>query len=338
MATTRRLRPLTLFTLVLGLLTSLPIRAWGPGGHATVGLLAEQLLAGTATGRAVQARLGGVSLAEAGVWADCLKAVRPQGEGFVYAEPGRFAECQPFETAREQAAAVAFAQTHWRGCGAGEQACHRRWHYTDVAVQRPAYASGLAGTRADDVVGALGAAIAHLQGRPTPAGFHFQNETEALRLLVHLVADLHQPLHVGAVYLDAQGQLIDPDHQPHDQRHDTVGGNRLDDGGQNLHRRWDELPPALGPRQLGVQGLAEARRVPASSGPVADWPRAWATDSLHAARQALGGLRYGPASGTPRQWPVLGGEAAAPAREALQRAQLLKAGARLAELLRALWP
>jgi hypothetical protein len=33
----------------------------------------------------------------------------------------------------------------------------------------------------------------------------------ALILLAHYVADIHQPLHVGAAYFDAQGRLTDPD-------------------------------------------------------------------------------------------------------------------------------
>jgi hypothetical protein len=318
--------------------------AWGPAGHASVGMLAEQGLAGSRAEREVRSRLGGVSLAEAGQWADCIKAVRWVGDRLQYTEPGRFVECKPFESPAEQAAAVAFAAANWDRCGGGaDEACHRRYHYTDVAVQQSAYAPGLAGTRPDDVVAAVGACIAQLQGRPVPAPFRFSNDTEALRLLVHLVGDLHQPLHVGAVYLDERGGLIDPDHQAHDRRHDTVGGNRLEDAGQNLHRRWDEVPATLGPQTLGRNALAEVRRVPPSPGPLADWPRVWASDTLHAARRAYAGLRYGPAQGQPRQWPVLNASASdaersAAEREALQRQQLLKAGARLAQLLQALWP
>jgi hypothetical protein len=33
----------------------------------------------------------------------------------------------------------------------------------------------------------------------------------ALILLAHYVADIHQPLHVGAAYFDAQGRATDPD-------------------------------------------------------------------------------------------------------------------------------
>ena len=33
----------------------------------------------------------------------------------------------------------------------------------------------------------------------------------AIILLAHYVADIHQPLHVGAEYFDAQGRVTDPD-------------------------------------------------------------------------------------------------------------------------------
>jgi len=335
---------LCLFTgLLLSSALHTPALAWGPAGHATVGSIAAQLMAGTRAEREVRQRLSGMTLAEVGVWADCVKAVRAEGEGFVYADAGRYPECQRFETPQERAAAIAYVRNNWHHCGAGpdDEPCHKRYHYTDVAVQQPAYAPGLAGTRDHDVVAATAAAVAVLQGRPAPAPFHLQPR-EALRLLVHLVGDLHQPLHVGSVYLDAEGQPIDPDHQPHDHHHDTVGGNRLDDDGVNLHRRWDDVPAACGPHTLGTEGLADARRVPRTPGLAADWPRAWATDTLQAARQAYGGLRFGPVQGPPRHWPVLMGANQAAGvvaeRERLQRAQLVKAGARLAQLLQALWP
>ncbi|MFZ2986508.1 MAG: hypothetical protein WA086_00805, partial [Ideonella sp.] len=85
------------------------------------------------------------------------------------------------------------------------------------------------------------------------------------------------------------------------------------------------------------QGAAWA--VPATpAGPPAAMVRAWADDSLQASRQIYEGMRFGPGVGNPREW-----EAKLPAneparREALQRAQLAKAAARLAQLLKVIWP
>jgi hypothetical protein len=62
-----------------------------------------------------------------------------------------------------------------------------------------------------DIVAAVSAAIAVLQGKDLPAPFKFASKKEALRLLAHYVGDIHQPLHVAAVYVDAGGHVIDPD-------------------------------------------------------------------------------------------------------------------------------
>lgn len=336
-----RLALLTLLAACLGVPGA--VRAWGPRGHETVGAIAQQLIAGSPAEAQVRQHLGGMDLAQAGLWADCIKGLRLAGEGGSWVEPGRHPECRPFEAPQETAAAIAYVRLSERACaaaGPADEACHRRYHYTDVAVQRDGYRRGLAGTRDDDLVAAVSAALARLQGRPVPPPFRFDDATEALRLLVHWVADLHQPLHVGAVYLDEYGDRIDPDRQRHGAANDTVGGNRLIEDGLPLHRRWDDVPEALGPRALGRDAVAWARQVPPTPGAVADWPALWASDTLQAARAAYAPLRFGAALGWPPRWPVLGGGEAARAaqREALQRRQLIKAGARLAQLLQAIWP
>ena len=91
---------------------------------------------------------------------------------------------------------------------------------------------------------------------------------EALRMLVHLVADVHQPLHAGY-------------------RHDA-GGNRYQirvDGnrGTNLHALWDT--PVLGDRHEGWPArAADLARTPL---PAADGGAAnWAEESCRATRDA----------------------------------------------------
>ena len=71
------------------------------------------------------------------------------------------------------------------------------------------------GTNEHDLVGAVTAAIAVLRDM-TPSGpFSIADKKEALFLLAHFLGDLHQPLHVGAVYLDEHGRLVDPDASHH---------------------------------------------------------------------------------------------------------------------------
>ena len=136
-----------------------------------------------------------------------------------------------------------------------ERGCHNTFHFVDVAIQRNSFDRALQGTNPHDLVAAISAAIAVLQDRPIPPPFPFsiRDKKEALLLLAHLIGDLHQPLHVGAVYLDPGGQPVDPDatHQV-DPLTDTIGGNAIQDGVAvpfqtiNLHREWDDIPTDLG--------------------------------------------------------------------------------------------
>jgi hypothetical protein len=316
--------------------------AWGPKGHATVAAIAERLVVGTRAEAEVTRLLKaeGVSLHEAAVWADCVKAVQHEDGNFVYADPGKYADCKPFETPEGMAHAVAYVQANWQACKPqfGQDPCHKQYHYTDVSLQHARYSRRWVGTSDHDLVAALQACIAVLQGRPAPAPFHFNNRTEALLLLTHLVGDVHQPLHVGAIYLDAKGRRVNPDAGHHDPHTDTVGGNRIDDGHGPLHRAWDDLPARLGPQGLGEDGVDDARAVPAMPGPLADWPLRWANDTLKSSRSAFDGMTFSAASGKPPHWQASLPEGYAERREALQREQLLKAGARLAQLLRAIFP
>jgi hypothetical protein len=319
-----------------------PAQAWGPRGHATTGAIAEQLIAGTRA-EAEVARLlkdQGVTLREAAAWADCVKAVQHEDGVFNYADPGRYADCKPFETPQSMARAVAYVQANWQACQPrfGQDPCHKQYHYTDVSLQHLRYGRQWVGTSDHDLVAAMQACIAVLQGRPAPKPFHFHDRTEALLLLTHLVGDVHQPLHVGAIYLDAQGRRVNPDAGHHDPHTDTVGGNRIADGHGLLHRAWDDVPQRLGPQGLGEDGLGAARAVPPSQGKPADWPVQWASDTLGASREAFAGLVFSADYGQPPHWAATLPEGYSQRREEIQRAQLVKAGARLAQLLRAIFP
>lgn len=319
-----------------------PAQAWGAKGHVTTGAIAERLIAGTRAEVEVARLLQGLSvtLSQASVWADCVKAVQLEGGVFSYVDPGRYVDCKPFETPEGMARAVAYVQANWQACKPrfGEDPCHKQYHYTDVSLQHQRYGRQWVGTSDHDVVAAVQACIAVLQGRPAPDPFHLRDRTEALLLLAHLVGDIHQPLHVGAIYLDAQGRRVNPDAGRHDPHTDTVGGNRIDDGQGPLHRAWDDLPIRLGPQGLAEDGLDAARTVPPSQGKPADWPVLWASDTLDASRKAFEGMVFSEPSGKPPHWTATLPEGYGQRREEIQRAQLVKAGARLAQLLRALFP
>jgi hypothetical protein len=223
------------------------------------------------------------------------------------------------------------------------ESCHKQYHYSDVAVQRKRYQPGQTGTRNDDIVVAVGAAIHVLKGEPAPAPFDIEDKREALRLLAHYVGDIHQPLHVGAVYLDADGKRVDPDAAGYRPALDTRGGNQIivtnataNSGRVNLHHTWDEIPATLNVSHLDSDWLAKARTVRRTRGGVYEWPAAWATGTLIQARSASAGLEFGPKSGS--DWPVSLPASYDAKMEAIKKTQLTKAGARLAQVLKSIWP
>jgi hypothetical protein len=331
-----------LLAATVAALAGAPAWAWGPNGHQTVGAIADALLAGTPAGHKVRTILGGQSLQTAALWADCAKGVTEKAPSH-FVVSARFPECAPFESTAGQRAMTAYVKRNLSAChpAATQEACHRQYHYADVAVQRDSYARGEAGTSDHDIVAAIDAAIAVLQGHGSPDPIDIGSKKEALRLLAHFVGDIHQPLHVGAVYLDTTGHEVDPDVSGLIADSETQGGNLIRDGSAKLHGQWDSIPPALTVAQFKDPGATLARAVPVTSGAVKHWAAAWASETVVASHTAFQGLTFGAEAkpGTSRRtWPVSEPTGYGPARTALQSQQLVKAGARLAQLLQAIWP
>lgn len=350
--------------LVAALLAALPVaaHAWGPDGHQTVATIAAGLIKGTPAEARVTALLGDISLPLASLWADCAKGVSP-GRDYSYPSPGKYAECGPLETPARIAEMADYVRRNDKQCtiGLDEDSCHRQTHYADVTVQRSRYAQGFVGTRADDVAGALRTAILVLQGKPADGPPHFKSKREALLVLVHLVGDIHQPLHVGSLYLDAQGQRVDPDKTGLDIATFTVGGNSLwvtaapkppaaasaassagaapagpvtaGFGPPKLHTLWDGVPDKFKPNRVDAAWLAEARKVRPTTGDPADWPARWATQSLEQSRLAFEGLSFSARQGS--HWTLMLPPGYNARADAIKRQQLTLAGAKLAQVLKA---
>jgi hypothetical protein len=225
-----------------------------------------------------------------------------------------------------------------------EEGCHNTYHFDDVAFQRDRFDRSDVGTNEHDLVAAITAAIAVLKDNQVPAPFSIKDKKEALFMLAHLVGDLHQPLHVESVYLaygnvpsDDKGR-VDPDatHQI-DPETVTEGGNRIADPPlKNFHAEWDEIPGDLG-EVATPELLSAARSLPPTKGGVEDWPTAWASDTIVVAHQALNGT-FTPTG--PEHWTVTfeNRDNYLSSEDTIKRQQLAKAGARLAELLNAIWP
>jgi hypothetical protein len=237
-----------------------------------------------------------------------------------------------------------YARRNWNNCAFGglAAACHRRYHYTDVAIQRDRYDRSYFGTSDHDIVSAMQAAIDVLQGRPAPEPFSIKDRKEALLMLTHLVGDVHQPLHVGAIYLGLDGQLIDPDAdpQPPDPRTGTRGGNSIDDGPIDLHSAWDLVPDGPSPLTISADALMAAKAVSITPGNLRSWPAAWAGESVLVGRAVYAGISFTRDPARNGRWLARFDDHAAylQTKQRVQTEQLLRAGARLAQLLNAIWP
>lgn len=329
-------------SVIVGVLLVSPALAFGPAGHQTVGAIADTLIAGTHAGIEVKKILGaGATLMTAALWADCAKGVKKNAAGvFHFIVNSRFSECTPFQTAAGKRAMVTFVKRNFDACrpAADQEDCHRQYHYADVAIERDQYARTKVGTSDHDIVSAVNAAVTVLQGGTAPVPFSLISKKEALRVLAHYIGDLHQPLHVGAIYLDAAGHEVDPDVSGLDPASKTQGGNKLMDGPRKLHGEWDDIPSTLAVGQFRAAGVAAARLVTASTGPVAGWAEQWATDTVVVSHTAFQGLTFGVENMGSKTWPVVEPVGYATVRAGVQKEQLVKAGARFAQLLEAIFP
>ena len=134
-----------------------------------------------------------------------------------------------------------------------------RWHFVNLP-EGCSYDAARDCPDGNCVVAAIPAQYAILADRAQPDAAR----REALKFLVHLVADVHQPLHAG-------------------HRRD-LGGNRfqvnLDGEGTNLHQVWDVhlLRVRHGDAAAQAAALSAAPLSPARPAVIADVPR-WAAES-----------------------------------------------------------
>lgn len=364
------LGPLLALGFVVYLLNPSAASAWGYQGHRVVGSIATELLSDNAKAKVNEIlNPPGSSdpspgdhkfdLRKAGPWADCVKSVAKNPDGSFKYKPNDLhpeyeLPCIPFRD--ERAAMEDYASRNWTTCfypadPAGPQyGCHNTFHFDDVALQRGGFDRTYQGTNEHDLVAAIGAMIAVLSDKPIPPpvppstfAFSIKDKREALLLLTHFVGDLHQPLHVGSVYLDTDGKPVDPDLAHHvDPATDTVGGNSILDQNVNLHAEWDDIPFDLGDMWTN-ETKAAAKLVPGTPGPVEDWPAIWASDTILVARNAFAGMAFTYKAPTPQQpkiqWQISYEDHTAYVwmADQIKRRQLAKAGARLAQILNAIW-
>ena len=247
-------RLLLFFLLVTAAAPS--VLAWGEDGHRTIGAMADKLLAGTAAEQHVHDLLGEETLSTASVWADFVKGSMDQTE-----------EMLKFKAANPN---------------------HSVSHYTDIPFEEKKYRDDSIGAANVDVVHAIPACVLILQGKPEAQSiFKDVSPRVALRLLAHFVEDIHQPLHVGAGYLDKTKFIHPNGYSGHYE--DDQGANRLLFGGTNkLHYYWDVIvvkadmrhAHASTPAQFANFLLASPAPEWKATAPLLEWDRVWADESL----------------------------------------------------------
>lgn len=325
---------------LLWVFVSVDAHAWNAVGHQVIGGIADRLLDGTAAQSHVRAILGAESLATASVWADCAKGVDEQGL-FQYVSSDRFPECQPFDTPHGREQMVDYVKSNHDRCRVlpGQETCHRQYHYADLDSSAGLYRRGMEGSSDHDIVSGILAALTVLVGRPAPPPFYIPSQAVALRLLVHWVGDLHQPLHVAAVHIDDGGQVLRAVEFPPGS--ETRGGNLVRHEGRSLHAEWDEVPEDVATERFFQEAVRMAEKTPRTSGPLEAWPAIWASESALISAQVFEGMQFMPRVCTASarcSWEGQTSVSYSARRIQIQHDAVLEAGVRLTQVLNALWP
>jgi hypothetical protein len=193
-----------------------------------------------------------------------------------------------------------------------------RWHYVNIPIHPPsgtptAYDAERDCSRGDCVIAAIERFEAVLRNRSAPP----RDRLEALKFIVHFVADVHQPLHCAD----------DGDRGGNDIRVSLSGRTT------NLHAVWDWgiLAPAVGGDERGYALRLVRSITPAE---IARWrggsPTDWANESYGIARRLI----YGEWPHEPGSLPASYEAVALP----VVNEQLEKAGMRLTALLNGALP
>jgi len=273
--------------------------AYSSQGHEMAGAIADALLTPTAKQQVTQLLGGDLTLKTAAIWPDCAKSVK--GTDFKYKRDEYTPkDCVAFESDAEKQRMEDYVSRNYKQCGYqasdGKELCHQQYHFTDVAIEHDAYRGGYRGTSTHDVVASITAAYLLLAGGTVPpeSQISIKDKREALLMLAHFVGDIHQPLHVGAVYLDADDKPVDPDAAENGSARATSGGNDIADGSTNLHADWDNVPKTFLPSNTTAFNdmLQTARGVDVTPGDPSTWSTAWASQTLLEARKAFAHLTF----------------------------------------------
>jgi S1/P1 Nuclease len=319
-----RLRTLYSFAAVLclPLLLVQHLPAWGPLGHSTIAAVAEKHLSPDARAHIanILAQSHDADLPAIANWADDIRAAA-SGRG-------------PLSDDAEARAFNAKFPTN------------ALWHFVDLPLGATDYREVSSFASVNDVVHAIKRCVAVLERADSrPDDF---TKPQALRLLVHFVGDIHQPLHCGTGFYDlsdlSHPVLITDPHlclgKPNDR-----GGNDLffgTDSNQELHALWDQDMVFAIRNSDDYRALANwldsNQSVSQTKGDYHNWPEQWAIDSVQQAEKAYHHIEFAAASidGHRLRIMVHLPTAYIDTNRGIAGEQLLKAGLHLAQLLNAI--
>ena len=264
------------FLIVVHLTT--PAFGFGNTGHKTVGQIAQLRLADTNTLARIKLILrSGETLSNISTWADTVKDEK---------------KFKPQATNSDSD-----TENFYRNL---INKTNRTWHFVNLPLGCTGYQDQKCRkfTSKTDIVQVINFCIRRLRGDTLPPGVAKLTKRNALRMLVHLVGDLHQPLHVGAGYINVNGQdgkiefARDPIAILENDYFSDLGGNALlikNEDSDNLHSFWDTdlVETAMGDQSIFQFSTSLNTPAPAdweSTGSISTWAAQWAGDSLRVSR------------------------------------------------------
>jgi hypothetical protein len=179
------------------------------------------------------------------------------------------------------------------------------WQFVNFPVGSGQYDSSSVFATENDVVHAIGLAVSTLEGASTGL-----TRVEALKVLIHCVGDIHQPLHCISGYYDLSSpstpRLLSPSEATLGSVSDAGGNAIFFTKAQNLHTLFDSLllqrvVKGSDYRQLAAAIEERERRAShqTSSGDYHLWPELWASESIQMGTDAYSGIEFGPAETSP---------------------------------------
>jgi hypothetical protein len=175
---------------------------------------------------------------------------------------------------------------------------NKKWHYVNYPVGSKSYSLSGRFSYPHDIVHTINGCITVLEG----GNYEGLTPKEALRWIVHLVGDIHQPLHTINGYYD----ISDPDHPKLETNFAKIdpdtgdgGGNALDYGPEELHACWDKVlvndvfatnDPSLLATHV-MQGVNPDTYK--ATGTRSRWATRWAGESMKLAASAYADIEFG---------------------------------------------